>query len=227
MLRHALRLALVIAGALIGAAVPLFAAGEAVYPEVAAAIERAVVEQVGATSATVVVARSTVTSAPAMTAASEPGARTGKAMRFVLSSRGKRVGTAVATVDVVAAHVVSSRAIARDDEISAGDVHVVEGPVKDLPLRRLPALADVVGARPRRAVAAGEVMTAALVTVPPVVRSGDELTVTVTSGAVQVSGTGRASGSGHVGDEIRVTRPGSRQVLRARITGPGEVEIVQ
>ncbi len=190
MLTLALRLALVIAGALIGAAVPLVAAGDAAYPDVAAAIERAVVEQVGATSASVDVTRSTVTTAPSMTAAPEPGARTGKAMRFILSSRGKRVGTAVATVEVVAAHVVSSRAIARDDEIAAGDVHMEEGPVKDLPLRRLPGLADIVGAHPRRAIAAGEVMTAALVTVPPVVRSGDEITVTVTTGTVQVSGTG-------------------------------------
>ena len=221
------RFLIALACAVVGAVVPLASAGDTPYPAVAAAIERAVVEQVGATAATVDVTRSTVTSAPSMTATPEPGARTGKAMRFILSSGGRRVGTAVATVEVVAAHVVSSRAIARDDEISAADVHVVDGPVKDLPLRRLPVLADIVGARPRRAVAAGEVMTAALVTVPPVVRSGDEITVTVTSGPVQVSGTGRASGSGHVGDEIRVTRPGSRQVLRARITGPGEVEILQ
>jgi len=42
-----------------------------------------------------------------------------------------------------------------------------------------------------------------------------------------VAGRGVASGSGHVGDVIRVVNPGSRQPRKAKIIGPGSVEIVQ
>ncbi len=63
--------------------------------------------------------------------------------------------------------------------------------------------------------------------VPPLVKSGDVVTVTATVGAVQVSGAATASSSGQRGDIIRVTpRPNGRPV-RARITGQAKVEVLQ
>ena len=44
---------------------------------------------------------------------------------------------------------------------------------------------------------------------------------------VQVNTIAVASGSGHPGDLIRVVSKGSRRPLKARITGPGAVEIVR
>jgi flagella basal body P-ring formation protein FlgA len=157
----------------------------------------------------------------------EPGARVGTTSRFVLWRGGKRQGIAVAAVDVRATYVRAQRAIARDDEIAETDVTLVEGELRDVPMRRLPALTDVVGATPRRNVAAGEPLTAAILTLPPVVRSGEQVNVNVRVGDVQVGGRGVASGSGHVGDVIRVVNAGSRTPRKARITGPGSVEIIQ
>jgi flagella basal body P-ring formation protein FlgA len=45
---------------------------------------------------------------------------------------------------------------------------------------------------------------------PPAVRSGDEVTVKVSIGAVEVTGVGVASGSGQAGDVIRIMQPRSR-----------------
>ncbi len=88
-------------------------------------------------------------------------------------------------------------------------------------------MGEIVGAQARRDIRAGEVLTDAALIVPPVVKSGDEVRVSVSTGAIEVTGVGRASGSGRVGDLIRVLLPSSRKGLKARITGPGSVEIVR
>jgi len=157
----------------------------------------------------------------------EPGARFGQPIRFVLSADGRRVGSVVATIAVTGEAVRARRSLARGEEVGPDDVETAVVELKNVMLRRLPVLADVVGTRARRDIAAGELVTNALVIVPPAVRSGDEVRVVVTVGPVQVSGTGRASGSGQVGDTIRVLTPSSRKPLSARITGRGAVEIVR
>ena len=195
---------------------------------VRAAIARAVEERLG--SGAVATIRSLQTSVPddeLVTAVPEPGARIGTAARFVLWHDGKRRGIAVVEVDVRATHVRAQRAIGRDEVIAATDVTLVEGELRDIPVRRLPDMTDVVGATPRRTVTAGEALTSAVLTMAPVVRSGEQVDVNVRVGGVHVAGRGVASGSGHVGDVIRVVNPGSRQPRKARIIGPGSVEIVQ
>jgi hypothetical protein len=57
------------------------------------------------------------------------------------------------------------------------------------------------------------------------VRSGDRVTVSVTVGKVRAFGSGIASGSGKLGDTIRVLPTEGRRALTARITGPATVEI--
>ena len=62
----------------------------------------------------------------------------------------------------------------------------------------MPAADEIVGLKARRNIAAGEALTAAVLDVPPLVKSGDVVTVTATVGAVQVTGAGhrrRAAGS--------------------------------
>jgi hypothetical protein len=60
---------------------------------------------------------------------------------------------------------------------------------------------------------------------PMLIRSGDRVTVSVSIGAVRAYGSGIASGSGRVGDTIRVLPTEGRRALTARITGPGTVEV--
>lgn len=59
------------------------------------------------------------------------------------------------------------------------------------------------------------------------IRSGDRITIVVKVGAVQATGVGIASGSGQMGDTIRVLPAEGRRALTARITGPGTVEVKQ
>ena len=157
----------------------------------------------------------------------EPGSRLGRPIRFIVFENGARVGSVVAKLEVTGSAVRSSRALLRGEDVAADAVEVVDLELKDMLVDRLPTQDEIVGARARRNIRVGEVLTEAAVVVPPVVKSGDEVRVSVSTGVIQLSSVGRASGSGHVGDLIRVLMPTSRKGLTARITGPKSVEIVQ
>ena len=166
-------------------------------------------------------------SADAISAIPDATGRVGQGVRFTLWDGDKRVGSAVARVMVNGSAIVAARALSRGDAVTAADVRRIAQDLPDMPLRRLPQMDEVVGGRLRRDVAAGELLTPALVQIPPAVRTGDDVTVTVKVGTVEVAGVGRASGTGMVGDVIRVTPRGTRTVHRARIVAAGAVEIVK
>jgi flagella basal body P-ring formation protein FlgA len=192
------------------------------------AIAQAVAERIGGEAlVTVTALQTTVPDQMSLVASPEPGARTSAPARFVIFNGTTRVGMAVATVHVNARHVRARRAIARDSALVATDLEEINAPMRDQPIKRVPALADLVGGRLRRQVAAGEAITANVVQVEPLVRSGDKVAMVVRIGAVEAEGRGIASGSGHVGDVIRVMNSGTRRPMKARITGPGAVEIIQ
>jgi len=194
---------------------------------VPSAIERAVTDRMGDVRIVVREVSTTVAEQSGLVAAIEPGARLGQPIRFILSAHGKRVGSAVARIEVIASAPRARRALARDEEITAGDIDMAKVEIKGVTVQRMPELSDVAGTHARRDIVAGELLTNAVVAVPPAVKSGDEVRVTLTIGAVQVSGVGRASGSGHVGDTIRVITPSSRRLLTGRIVGRGAVEIAR
>ena len=192
------------------------------------AIERAILERMGGNvTVLVTIVRADVLAEPSLRALPDPGARAGQPTRFVLTVDGVRKGSAVATVDVEASYARAAHAIARDTVLTGADVEIVEGGLPNIAFKRLPAVEDVIGLRTRRAVAAGEALTGMVLDVPPLVKSGDEVTATVRVGAVQINALTTASGSGQAGDIIRVLAPGSRKPLKARITGQGAVEVVR
>jgi flagella basal body P-ring formation protein FlgA len=167
------------------------------------------------------------TAADAISAIPDPAARIGQGVRFTLWTGDKRIGSATAMVMVHGTSIVASRALSRGDAITAADVRRMAQDLPEMPLRRLPQMDEVLGARLRRDVAAGEIITAALVQIPPAVKSGDDVSVTVKVGAVEVAGVGRAASTGMIGDVIRVTPHGTKAMRRARIVAAGAVEIVQ
>jgi flagella basal body P-ring formation protein FlgA len=191
------------------------------------AIAAAVAERLGVPAVVVVGALATTVEAEAgLVADADPAARLGRPSRFVLRVGRVRRGLAVATVTVTAAYPKAARSLARDEAIGPDAVDFSEGKLPAMPIQPLLGAAALIGLEARRDIVAGEPLTPAVLRVPPVVRSGDEVMVTVRIGAVVVRGEGIASGSGRVGDSIRVRQPQRPQVLTGRITGPGTVEIV-
>ncbi len=60
---------------------------------------------------------------------------------------------------------------------------------------------------------------------PPVVRARQRVTMTARVGALVVTAAGESHQDGRVGEVIRVENVDSHKVLRARVTGPGRVDI--
>lgn len=222
--RFGLALALIVTS--LALATSAFGAAVALTPR--DAIERAIIERMGGNvSVLVAVLRSDVTSEPNLRALPDPAARAGRPVRFVLTADGVRKGTAVATVDLEATYARASHAVERGATVTAGDVEAVSGALPGVAFRRVPSAADVVGLRAKRAIALGEPLTAAVLDLPPLVRSGDEVTATVRVGHVEIHSVATASGSGHAGDIIRVLARGSRRPLKARIISQGAVEVIR
>jgi flagella basal body P-ring formation protein FlgA len=192
------------------------------------AIAAAVRERVGVSASIVVADLATkVTGEAGLRAQPEPVARLGQPARFVLSVNGVRRGLAVATVKVTARYPRASRNIARDEAIDAGAVRSSDETLAGVTIRALLRADAVAGLRARRDIVSGEPLTENVLRVPPLVKSGDSVDATVRIGAVSVTATGIASGSGQIGDVIRVMQPHSSRLLNARIVGPGAVEIVE
>jgi flagella basal body P-ring formation protein FlgA len=219
-------LAVFVVAMLMGIARVAFAAPVAVTP--IDAIEKAVARRLGAEVAVAVTGLETnVRAQQGLEALPEPGARAGQPVRFVLMAQRKRVGVAVATVMVSGPHARAARSIARAEAITAADIDIVNDEWPSVPLQRMPEEADIIGLKARRNIAAGEALTDAVLDVPPLVKSGDTVTITATVGSVQVTGSAIASSSGHRGDVIRVTPKPHGRPVRARITGESTVEVVQ
>ena len=194
----------------------------------AEAIEQAVAERIGGDVAVQVTSlQTTVADESGLVAQVDPAARLGQPTRFVLTSDGVRRGAAIATLQVQTRFARATKAIPRDQAIAQDAFEVVSGELPAIALRRVPAPDEVVGLKARRAIARGEALTSAVVMMPPAVRSGQEVTVKVSVGRIEVTGVAVASGSGQAGDVIRVMQPRSRRLVKARILGPGAVEVIE
>ena len=161
----------------------VIALGVALTGPVPAAIERSIHERMGDVRVSVVqVEGGERLSGARLKATPEPGSRLGRPVRFILAADGARVGSVVARLDVTGSAVRSTRALSRGEDVGTDAVEVVDVELKDMLLGRLPTTKDIVGAQARRDIRAGEILTDAAVIVPPVVKSGDEVRVSVSTG---------------------------------------------
>jgi len=191
------------------------------------AIERVVAQRIGGDVSVDVTALETAVAAErGLQALPEPGGRAGAPMRFVMMAGRVRRGVAVATVTVSGSYARASRAIARNDAVAGDAIEMAHGELPSIGLKRLPSAAEVVGLIARRDIAAGETFTHTVLRIPPMVRAGEAVALTVIVGTVRVDARATASASGNQGDVIRVTPQGGRP-LKARITGRGRVEVSQ
>lgn len=156
----------------------------------------------------------------------DPAARLGRPMRFTLvTSAGARLPV-TATVKVIGALVVTTRSVARGESLAAEDLDGTAREITDMPLRRLPRLDVLVGARALRALPAGEAVPGNAVAARRAVEPGDRVTVVVADGAVRVTATFVAADGGQPGAVIRVVNPETRRYLRGRVMTDGMIEVL-
>ncbi len=169
-----------------------------------------------------------VAAGPFLAAHPDAAARLGAGMWFTLQ-RAEPAAAPVrvrAALTVEVAHGRATHLLPRGTVVAAGDVQAVRAAVEGVPFARLPEAAELLGARVIRVVDAGAVMLTRDVAPARVVQAGDRVVATVRIGAVEVSAAVTAVDAGAVGDTIRVSNRDTRRVMRARVAGPGRVEVM-
>ncbi|MFZ0935357.1 MAG: flagellar basal body P-ring formation chaperone FlgA, partial [Bryobacteraceae bacterium] len=87
------------------------------------------------------------------------------------------------------------------------------------------SLSEVVGRWPSRPIPAGAAVRADRLTEPRVILTGDTVQVEVRDGGAYLKMEGRAESAAGVGEIVSVRNPSSRQLVRARVLGPGKATL--
>ena len=121
--------------------------------------------------------------------------------------------------------VTVTRPLRRDTVISEGDVALREKDVGTLTQGYLTSLDQVVGMKLIRPTVMDQVISPAHLEQPAIVRKADHVVITASAGSLAVKMPGEALSDGGMGEQIRVRNMNSKRVVKARVVGPGQVEV--
>ncbi|WP_407315826.1 flagellar basal body P-ring formation chaperone FlgA [Pseudomonas sp. nanlin1] len=121
--------------------------------------------------------------------------------------------------------VTTVRPLKRDTVISEEDVTLRERDVSSVPAGYMTGLDQAVGQKVIRPTAVDQVLSLVNVEQPELVRKGDHVVIIARSGPLAVRMPGEALAKGGMSEQIRVRNLNSKRVVKARVTGPGQVEV--
>lgn len=121
--------------------------------------------------------------------------------------------------------VVMVRPLKRESVIGEGDVALRERDVGTLKQGFITELDQAVGMKLLRPTVLDQVLTLQHLEQAEVIRKGDHVVIIARSGSLSVRMPGEALSKGGKGEQIRVRNLNSRRVIKASVTGPGQVEV--
>lgn len=121
--------------------------------------------------------------------------------------------------------VTAIRPLKRGSVVSEFDVGLAERDVGLLNHGYLTALSQAIGKKLTRPVRADQEFTPVYVEQAEVIRRGDQVVISAKSGTINVRMPGEALSDGALGRQINVRNQRSQRIIKARVTGPGQVEV--
>jgi flagellar basal body P-ring formation protein FlgA len=121
--------------------------------------------------------------------------------------------------------VTAIRPLKRDSVLTAKDVALAERDVGLLNQGYLNALPQAIGKKLTRPLQPDQILAPVHVEQAEVVHRGDQVIISARSGGINVRMPGEALSDGGLGEQINVRNTGSQRVIKARVTGPGQVEV--
>lgn len=121
--------------------------------------------------------------------------------------------------------VTAVRPLKRDAIVMPEDVAMRERDVGTLGLGFLASLDQAVGQKVIRPMVIDQVLTPVALEQPHMVHKGDHVVIIARSGSLAVRMPGEAMADGGFNEQIRVKNLNSNRVIKANITGPGQVEV--
>lgn len=120
---------------------------------------------------------------------------------------------------------VLSRPLRSGDVIGANDIQYIDMRSSDISSSLIVSAEKLIGQTPRRGVAALKPVSAADVVLPPAVKKGELVTMTLQNSVIQLTAQGRAMQTATVGEVIRVINTSSNQAIEALVTGDRTVMV--
>ncbi|MDD0972673.1 flagellar basal body P-ring formation chaperone FlgA [Pseudomonas fontis] len=121
--------------------------------------------------------------------------------------------------------VTVTRPLKRESIVGEQDVGLRERDVGLLNQGYLTSLDQAIGQKVIRPTVIDQVLTPAHLEQAEVIRKGDHVVITARSGTLSVRMPGEALSKGGLSEQIRVRNLNSKRVVKARVTGPGQVEV--
>ncbi|WP_076578331.1 flagellar basal body P-ring formation chaperone FlgA [Aquipseudomonas alcaligenes] len=121
--------------------------------------------------------------------------------------------------------VVVKAPLKRDSIIGPADIALIEQDVSLLSRGYVTSPEQAIGKKLTRATQADQVLTPTMLQAADAVQRGDQVVITARSGGINVRMQGEALSGGTLGQQINVRNLASQRIIRARIAGPGQVEV--
>jgi flagellar basal body P-ring formation protein FlgA len=121
--------------------------------------------------------------------------------------------------------VIASRPLKRNNLVTDMDIILAERDVGLLNQGYLTALKQASGKKLTRSLLPDQVLSPTHVQLAEAIRKGDQVVISARSGGISVRMPGEALSDGAVGRQISVRNQRSKRVIKARVIGPGQVEV--
>jgi flagella basal body P-ring formation protein FlgA len=120
--------------------------------------------------------------------------------------------------------LLASRPLKRASVLSEADLKLSERDIGLLNQGYLTSIEQAAGKKLARQLLTDQVIAPTHLQQAEVISKGDHVVITARSGGISVRMSGEALGHGGLGEQISVRNLGSGRAIKARITGPGQVE---
>jgi len=121
--------------------------------------------------------------------------------------------------------VVARRPLARDAIVEQADVALAERDVSLLNQGYLTAFDQVLGSKLTRSALPDQILMPTYLSAAEVVRKGEQVVISAKNSTINVRMPGEALSDGALGAQIRVKNQRSGRTIKARVIGPGQVEV--
>lgn len=121
--------------------------------------------------------------------------------------------------------LVLTRPLKRMSVVSINDLVMVERDVGQISQGYLTAPEQAIGKKLTRQLSSEQILSPNHLQVAEVIRRGDQVVITAITATINVRMQGEALSDGAPGQQIQVRNLRSQRVIRARVIGPGQVEV--
>lgn len=130
-----------------------------------------------------------------------------------------------ASIQVFQKIVVASAALAPGTQLAPHHMHIAEVDITRIRGQYFSTEEDAIGMKVKRAIGPGSTLTKEQLEPPIVIKKGDSVVVSASTGMMAVKTTAVALSDGREGEQISVKNRRSQRVIEAQVVGPGQVKI--